>query len=101
MKASWEGENIMSIDPTVMTINRNVFEALNMLMKACGLSDESDTEELYEILSDIIFETDREIRKTVKQSHKDGLCYDVNALLAGSIADAVVQRASFDKEKTS
>jgi hypothetical protein len=45
--------------------NRDIKKALNALMKACGLSGESGTEQLYEILSGIVLERDREIRATV------------------------------------
>jgi hypothetical protein len=72
--------------------NRNINKALNALMKACGLSGESGTEELYEILFDVIHDYDRKVRETVEQSHADGLCYDVNALLADAISDIISRR---------
>jgi chemotaxis regulatin CheY-phosphate phosphatase CheZ len=71
--------------------NRDIKKALNALMKACGLSGESGTEQLYEILSGIVLERDLEIRATVEESHANGLCYDVNALLADAVAEVLSQ----------
>ena len=62
-----------------------IHAALNQLMKACDLSGESGTERMFGILSDAIDNVDWSI---VEQSHRDGLCYDVNCLLTDAIIDA-------------
>jgi hypothetical protein len=67
----------------------NTRAALNALMKACGLSGESGTEQLYGLLSGIILEYDEQIRRTIRDSHDEGLCLDVNALLADLLVAAV------------
>jgi hypothetical protein len=61
---------------------QRIYDALDDLMQACGLSGESGSETLFHALSDATKELDFSI---VEQSHRDGLCYDVNALLADGI----------------
>jgi hypothetical protein len=70
-------------------VERNIYDALNALMRACGLSGESGTEQLYGLLSGIILEYDEQIRRTIRDSHDEGLCLDVNALLADLLVAAV------------
>ena len=60
-----------------------IYEALNHLLKACDLTGESGTEVLFDLLSEAVDELDQSI---ITRSHEDGLCYDVNALLADGIA---------------
>jgi len=59
--------------------------ALNQLMTAIGLSGESGTEALFDVLQNAVDDVAGEWH-VVEQSHKDGLCYDVNAMLAQAIA---------------
>jgi hypothetical protein len=57
--------------------------ALCNLQGACGLDNsESSTEALFGILTQAIEQVDWDI---VEESHAEGLCYDVNALLAEAI----------------
>jgi hypothetical protein len=71
----------MSPTPT----NRAIHAALNQLMAACGLTGESGTERLFmNVLCPAIgqVEADWDI---VDDSHAQGLCFDVNAMLADAI----------------
>jgi hypothetical protein len=63
--------------------------ALNKIMKACGLDQsESSTEALFAILDNAVTSVAEQYDDVVGQSHRDGLCYDVNAWLAQEIAKA-------------
>ena len=53
---------------------RDIREALNQLMRACGLYGEGGSEELREILSGAVGKLDW---NAVEQSHREGLGYDV------------------------
>jgi len=68
-----------------MTSNRKseIYRALNELMAACGLNGESGTEKLAVVLRDILL--DKNMWRTIKASHAEGLFYDVNALLAEAL----------------
>jgi hypothetical protein len=55
--------------------------ALNTLMDACGFTGETGTECMFEILEAAAQDV-RDQWREVEDSHKDGLCYDVNAMLA-------------------
>lgn len=71
--------------------SERIHTALNSLMKACNLQGESGTEKLFFILNEAIDDVDWNI---VEQRHKDGLCYDVNCLLAEAIDNALGERAN-------
>ena len=64
----------------------NIHKALNELMSACGFSGEIGTERLFHVLLQAIEAVHDEWDSVVGQSHRDGLCYDVNVLLAYKIA---------------
>jgi hypothetical protein len=67
-----------------------IHKALNQLMTACGLSGESGTEKLFMVLSDAVKAA--EVKwGVVEQSHEEGLCYDVNALLADEMVKALAE----------
>jgi hypothetical protein len=75
-----------------------IHAALNSLMKACGLDNsESATEVLFGILEDAVLNVADQWDEVVEQSHRDGLCYDVNALLAQAI-DRASRGWHFDRE---
>ena len=57
-----------------------IYNALNALMEACGLEGESGTEILAAALREAT--SDPSLWETVKDSHREGLFYDVNHLLA-------------------
>jgi hypothetical protein len=59
--------------------------ALNDLMKACGLTGESDTETFLHVLSDAVDDVDWDI---VERTHAEGLC----ALLAEQIQAQLTAR---------
>lgn len=62
------------------TLAKSLHYSLNELMAACGLSGESGTEELYDMLGRAVEEL--EIEGVLEDSHEQGLCYDMNAALA-------------------
>lgn len=64
--------------------------AINQLMKACGLSGESGTEELFLILENAVAAVDWGI---VEESHEEGLCFDVSCLLAEAIVAELDDKA--------
>ena len=66
-----------------------IYKALNEIMSACGLSGESGMEKLFHILSKAIQDIEDEWDDVVEESHKEGLCYNVNAWLANEIAKAI------------
>jgi hypothetical protein len=66
-------------------------QALNQLMRACGLSGESGTEELFGVLQIAVQAVEEQWDDVVGQSHREGLCFDVNAFLAGRIALELVR----------
>jgi len=59
-----------------------LYDALNQVIKLCGLQGESGTEEFYYMLRDILEDLDG----TIEQSHDEGLCYDMCAAIAGELA---------------
>lgn len=65
--------------------------ALDTLMKACGFQGESGTEELFDALS-VAMENVQNEWHVVEQSHKDGLCYDVNHMLARALVKELSER---------
>ena len=62
---------------------QNLNKALNDLMAACGLSGESGTEELFDMLNSATAELEAE--EILEMSHEEGLCYDMNAALADKL----------------
>ena len=66
-----------------MTRKSKIYHALNDLMKACGLSGESGTEILAAALREAT--SDPDMWETLKDSHREGLCYDMNQLLAEAL----------------
>jgi hypothetical protein len=62
---------------------KEIFDGLQKIMKACGLKGESGTELLFTILDRAVTSVAEQWDDVVGQSHRDGLCYDVNAWLAG------------------
>jgi hypothetical protein len=67
----------------MMTRKAEIYNALNNLMAACGLNGESGTEILASALRDSL--DDMELWAIVKDSHREGLFYDVNHLLAEAL----------------
>ncbi len=59
-----------------------MYDALNAVIKLCGLKGESGTEEFYYTLRDILEKLDGEI----EASHKDGLCLDMCAAISYELA---------------
>ena len=69
-----------------------IHKALGDLMVACGLGrSESGTEIFVGVLADAVGGVDWSV---VEQSHKDGLCFDVNCLLAEEI-EVALRRQEF------
>jgi hypothetical protein len=67
---------------------------LNTIMKACGFDQsESSTEAFFEILDSAVGSVAEQREAVVEESHRDGLCFDVNAMLAREIAKAAARRA--------
>ena len=62
----------------------NIHAALNQLMAACGFIGKSGTEKLFIVLADAVEEVEDNWDE-VEQGRKDGLCNDMNALLAQKI----------------
>jgi hypothetical protein len=73
---------------TWTTEETEIRQALNTIMKACGFTGESGTEALFEVLDCAVTSVAEQWDEVVGQSHRDGLCYDVNAMLAREIAKA-------------
>lgn len=59
-----------------------IYDALNEVIKLCGLQGESGTEDFYYMLRDILEDVDGEIEK----SHKDGLCLDMCSVISYELA---------------
>jgi hypothetical protein len=72
----------------VTETNRKIHAALNGLMAACELQGESGTETLFGLLYDAVGNVSDEWH-IVDESHDEGLCYDVNCLLADAIEEAL------------
>jgi hypothetical protein len=69
---------------------RSIKDALNELQQACGFGrSESGTEALFGVLSEAIFRVDR---ADVEESYANGLCCDVNAMLAGEIEKLLAEK---------
>jgi hypothetical protein len=72
----------------VTETERKIDAALDALMKACGFTGESGTEAMFWVLHKAVQDVASNWN-IVEESHEDGLCYDVNALLSGAIAKAL------------
>ena len=59
-----------------------MYDALDEVIKLCGLQGESGTEEFYYMLRDILEDLDG----TIEKSHEDGLCYDMCAAISHELA---------------
>jgi hypothetical protein len=70
----------------VTETERKIDAALSALMHACGFKSESDTERLFWILFEAVMNVADQWDDTVERSHKEGLSYNVNALLSNEIA---------------
>jgi hypothetical protein len=70
--------------------NRKIDVILDALMSACGFVGESGSERFFWVLFDAVQKVGDEWH-VVKQSHKDGLCYNVNALLSDAISEVMRQ----------
>ena len=81
-----------------MTDTENIHKALNQLMSACGLCGESGTERLFPVLSQAVEAVDVKWDSVVGQSHRNGLCYDVNGLLADEIASILKKKEKLIRE---
>ena len=75
--------------------HRKIDIALDALMGACGFVGESGSEGMFWVLRDAVQMVADEWH-VVEQSHKDGLCYNVNALLSDAIAEALKLRGNSD-----
>ena len=64
-------------------------------MGACGFVGESGSERLFWVLRDAVQMVADEWH-IVEQNHKDGLSYNVNALLSDAIAEALKLRGNSD-----
>jgi len=65
-----------------------IYAAVNNLIKVCGFGPgESGTEEFYYALRDVIYD----LEGTIEESHKEGLCYDMCAAIAGELAKRIQQ----------
>ncbi len=71
--------------------NRKIHAALNTLMEACGFQGESGTEALFDALAMAVGSVENDWH-IVDQSHADGLCYDVNSMLANALVKALTDR---------
>ena len=74
-----------------MKEEEQIYKGLNLIMKACGFQGESGTEALFAVLWNATDAVSENWDEVVGQSHRDGLCYDVNAWLAHMIASAVAR----------
>ena len=81
-----------------MTETGSIHKALGELVSACGFSGESGTERLFPVLSQAVEAVDGKWDSVVGQSHRDGLCCDVNALLAEEIASILQKREKMIRE---
>jgi len=80
---------------TVTPLERKIDVALDALMGACGFVGESGTERLFCVLYEAV-EHVADNWDIVDQSHKDGLCYNVNAMLSSAIAEVLAARRAPD-----
>jgi hypothetical protein len=80
------------LDAAATEVNRKIYAALNSLMAACGLVGENGTEILFYVLRDAVVSVQNEW-SIVEGSHDEGLCFNVNALLAQQIEEALAQYA--------
>lgn len=72
--------------------NLDIKAALDQLADACGLSGESGTEYLFRVLVDVMEHIGVSGASVIVESHKDGLCYDMNSLMADAIEEVLAHR---------
>jgi hypothetical protein len=65
-----------------------VYKSLDLMMRTCGFSGETGTEAFFKVLERAMSSVGEQWDEVVGQSHRDGLAYDVNAMLANEIAKA-------------
>jgi hypothetical protein len=75
----------------IISEQRKIDEALNALMKACGFSGESGTEEMFWVLAEAVGRVIEDWDSVVGASHREGLCYNVNAWLSDEISKSVLE----------
>ena len=85
-KGSHKGKGETGVTET----NQKIYTALNSLMAACDLVGESGTEILFGVLSEAVARVDEQWL-IVENNQKNGLCYDVNALLADQMEAALAR----------
>ena len=75
-----------------------IYKALGMLGNALGFDNsESATEKLFHVLAWTFNNSNfNAMNKVLKQSHKDGLCYDMRGLIAERLI--LIQEDSFGDE---
>lgn len=56
-------------------------EAFDIFMDAFGFKSESDTEQLYYLIRDMV----DELEGTIEASHQEGLCYNMTAAMADTL----------------
>ena len=76
---------------------RKIDTALGALMGACGFMGESGTERMFWVLFEAVHTVAEKWEEVVEQSHKDGLFYNVNALLSDAIAESLKTHGNPDK----
>jgi len=80
----------MAADPTVNA----VVEALDHLIAACGLDrSESATERFFDILSAALCAHHDAMEATLRESHEQGLCYDMRWPIARAIVAVLKENA--------
>ncbi len=67
-----------------------MYDALDEVIKLCGLQGESGTEEFYYMLRDILEDLDG----TIEKSHEEGLCYDMCAAISGELSKRVNEQVN-------
>jgi hypothetical protein len=75
--------------------HRKIDIALDALMGACGFVGESGSEGMFWVLLEAV-QNVADNWQIVRESHQDGLSYNVNALLSEAIAEALKSRGNSD-----
>ena len=75
--------------------HRKIDIALDALMGACGFVGESGSEGMFWVLLEAVQKV-ADNWQIVRESHQDGLSYNVNALLSDAIAEALKLRGNSD-----
>lgn len=79
----------MTVSQAWTPLHKAIDRPLNDLMKACDYHGESGTEEFFWVLADAVARVKKDWDAVVGQSHRNGLCYDVNALLTDALVDVL------------